>query len=291
MNRLHFATAAVFSAFAVITPALADEAPAEPVKHVRHVERAPAPVRAAPVRTAAAQPSWTGTQVGGQGGVGSMAQGFAEPGSHLYPDCTIFPTSYCSEMPFSFNGNRTLATGGGFLGYRLQLGKTVVGVEGDINGNSGSSSYSASDANTYRAESFTGSVKQGFDGSIRGRLGFLVTPETLIYGTGGLAFGSVTGSYAYSAHEIDGGGFASATGGGSWTTTRTGMTGGAGVETMLTQVLTLRLEYRYSDFGRFSETVPLSTVCGGTCTSPSSGASINLHPTFQTVRVGLGYNF
>src|SRR6516162_9343935 len=71
------ATAAIF--------AVADEAPAvaRPVRH-RQVERAPVQ-EAAPMRTAAAQPSWTGAQVGGQGGVSPMAQGFAEPGSHLFP--------------------------------------------------------------------------------------------------------------------------------------------------------------------------------------------------------------
>jgi hypothetical protein len=62
-------------------PAVADEAPAaaKPIRH-RAVERAP--VReAAPAQMAAAQPSWTGAQVGGQGGISSMAQGFAEPGA------------------------------------------------------------------------------------------------------------------------------------------------------------------------------------------------------------------
>jgi outer membrane immunogenic protein len=168
------------------------------------------------------------------------------------------------------------------------------GIEGDINAKSGSASYAAYDANHYRAESFNGSVSQGGDGSIRGRLGFLVTPWTLVYGTGGVAFGNVSGSFGYSAHEIDGlCGLpcASAVGGGSWSTTRTGATGGAGVETLITSYLTLRLEYRYTDLGRFSENVGLHTVCAGTCTSPSSNALINLHPTFQTVTVGVGYNF
>ena len=68
-------------------------------------------------------------------------------------------------------------------------------------------------------------------------------------------------------------------------------TGGAGIEALITQSLTLRLEYRYTDLGRFSESVPISTVCAGTCGSPSSAASISLHPTFQAVRVGVGYNF
>ena len=37
----------------------------------------------------------------------------------------------CSETPFSFTGNKTSATGGGFVGYRIQFGTMVVGIEGD----------------------------------------------------------------------------------------------------------------------------------------------------------------
>ena len=291
MKNLLVAATAVFGAVAVVAPAFADEAPAEP-KPVRHVEHA-APVRAAPVRTAQANPSWTGAQVGGQGGVAPMSQGFAEPGAYLFPGagtCFVFP-SYCAETPFNFTGTNTAVTAGGFIGYRIQMGTMVVGIEGDANAKSASSSYTASDSNGFRAETFTGTVKQGADGSIRGRFGFLVTPWVLVYGTGGIAFGSVTGSFGYSAHEIDGFGFASATGGGSWSTTRSGATGGAGIEAMLTQQLALRLEYRYTDLGRFNEAVPISTVCGGTCSSPSSGASVSLHPTFQAIRLGLGVNF
>jgi outer membrane immunogenic protein len=149
------------------------------------------------------------------------------------------------------------------------------------------------DSNGFRSESFYGTAKQGADGSIRGRVGYLVTPWTMVYGTGGVAFGSVSGSFSYSAHEIDSAcfGCASVTGGGSWSTTRTGVTGGGGIETLITPALTLRLEYRYTDLGNFSENVPLRTVCAGTCSSPSSNALINLHPTFQTVTVGVGYNF
>jgi outer membrane immunogenic protein len=293
MKNLLVAATAVFGAVAVIAPAFADEAPPEP-KPVRHVERA-APVHVAPAprpAPAPANPSWTGAQVGGQGGVAPMAQGFAEPGAYLFPaSCAVASDPpLCNETPFSFSGTNTTATGGGFVGYRIQMGTMVVGVEGDANAKSASSSYTYSDSNSYRAETFTGTVKQGADGSIRGRFGFLVTPWVLVYGTGGVAFGSVSGSFGYSAHEIDGGA-AYATGGGSWTTTRSGATGGAGIEAMITQALALRLEYRYTDLGRFNEVTPISTVCAGTCSSPSSGATVSLHPTFQAVRVGLGYNF
>jgi outer membrane immunogenic protein len=285
--RTLLAVTAVLGVVPIAAPAVADEAP--PVKHVRAAPRQ-APERAAPAQS---QPSWTGSQVGGQGGSSSVAQGFAEPGAYLFP-LSCLGGSLCQETPFSFNQTKTGATGGGFLGYRIQFGTMVVGIEGDANAKSISNSYAAYDTNVFRSESFNGTVKQGADGSIRGRFGFLVTPWTLVYGTGGVAFGSVSGSFGYAAHEIDGcvaPACAYATGGGSWTTTRTGATGGAGIETLITQALTLRLEYRYTDLGRFSENVGLRTFCAGTCSSPSSNALINLHPTNQAVRLGVGYNF
>jgi outer membrane immunogenic protein len=53
-----------------------------------------------------------------------------------------------------------------------------------------------------------------------------------------------------------------------------------------------RLEYRYTDFGSFSKSALVNTTClPGACSSPSPGATINLHPSLHTVRVGLGFGF
>jgi opacity protein-like surface antigen len=66
--------------------------------------------------------------------------------------------------------------------------------------------------------------------AVGARLGYLVTPSTLLYGTAG---------YTQAQFELDG--FGSQTFGGYFV--------GAGVETFLRQNWTVRLEYRYSDFG------------------------------------------
>jgi outer membrane immunogenic protein len=288
MNRSLLATAAVLAAVVIAAPAFADEAPPTEVHHARHVESAAPAAKPAPAPT----PSWTGTQVGGQGGISPMAQGFAEPGAYLFP-LACGPGALCEETPFSFSGNHTSATGGGFLGYRIQFGTIVVGLEGDANAKGGSASYNFYDTNAFRSEAFAGSVSQSWDASIRARAGFLVTPTTLAYATIGGAFGSVSGTFAYSAHETGCliAACASAVGGGSWSSNRSGLTGGAGVETMVTQALTVRLEYRYTDLGRFNEVVGINTVCAGVCSSPSSNALVSLHPTFQAVRVGVAYGF
>jgi outer membrane immunogenic protein len=85
----------------------------------------------------------------------------------------------------------------------------------------------------------------------------------------------------------------STTGGGSWSDTRVGWTAGGGIETIISAGLTLRLEYRYTDLGSYSKSLPLATTClGGVCpSSPSYNSIVNLHPTNNTVRVGLGLNF
>jgi outer membrane immunogenic protein len=196
------------------------------------------------------------------------------------------------ETPFDFTGHAVSATGGAFLGYRIQFGGIVSGFEGDINYKSAANSSALSDTNLFRTETFTGSIKQTWDGSVRGRTGYLVTPWTLIYATGGVAFGVVSGSFGYSAHDISGIGL-STTGGGSWSDTRVGCTAGGGIETIISYGLTLRIEYRYTDLGNYSKTVPLSTPCPfGVCPASASYASvINLHPTNNAVRVGVGLNF
>jgi outer membrane immunogenic protein len=51
-----------------------------------------------------------------------------------------------------------------------------------------------------------------------------------------------------------------------------------------------RLEYRYTDFGTFTKSFPVTTSCSS-CVSPCPGAAIELHPSFHTVRVGLGFSF
>jgi outer membrane immunogenic protein len=304
MNKVFLSFTAAFGAVLIAAPVLADEAPA--ARPVRHVARAPveAPARAAPVQ----QANWTGGQVGGQGGVSSMAQGFAEPGSHLFPDfgtCALPGFgSYCVETPFAFTGHNTSATGGAFLGYRAQLGWWVIGAEIDANYKSGSSSAALSDANLFRSESFYGTMKQTGDASLRLRAGVLVTPWTLVYGTGGAAVGDISGSFAYAAHENPA--FflgaclpthcASVTGGQSWSDVRTGWTAGGGIEYLVLPNVTLRVEYRYTDFGFYQKYVPLSThncvFVGATgCTAPTSNAVIDLHPTFNAVRAGVAFNF
>lgn len=299
MKRLLTSSVGLLAAFAILAPAMADEPP--PSKR-----RAVSPARAEPARAepARAQASnWSGGQVGGSNGGSFANNAFAEPGSYVCPAGYPFGQT-CFETPFSFTGNKASYTIGPFLGYRMQFGAMVVGVEGDVSYKSAEDSQYQNSTTYYavasRIDDFYGSIKQGWDGSVRGRLGMLVTPWTLVYGTGGVAFGKVSGTLTYTGTAYDcanpiGCGLTSgvATSSTTFSETRVGYTVGAGAEMQLFGPWTARIEYRYTDLGKFSQHFPVNTVCGnnGCPENPSAGASIDLHPTFQTVRIGLGLGF
>jgi outer membrane immunogenic protein len=216
---------------------------------------------------------------------------FVEPGAYNFIGCIVAP---CYETPFEFSSNKATYIIGGFLGYRQQMGNFVVGVEGDINWKSGSSSKVQNTPPPWLLyEQFTGSQKQGWDGSLRLRAGVLVTPWTLVYATGGVAVGQVTGSFSYYGADA----FGAVYGAQSWSETRVGGTVGAGVETALAAGMKARVEYRYTNLGKFSKDVPLAnTYAPGACPpgfSPGScgtSAHIDLKATNQRFLVGLGFD-
>lgn len=91
-----------------------------------------------------------------------------------------------------------------------------------------------------------------WDSSVRGRLGYAYD-RYLFYGTGGVAFGDIRNNGS--------------------SKTRTGWTLGAGVEAALTNNMTARVEYRYTDLG--------STTVGGSSASHNS----------NDLMVGVGFKF
>ena len=295
----------LLSLVAASSTAFATELPV-PTRQKAAPARAPAQPRP-PAQTAS---NWSGSQVGGFNGASGMSNAMVEPGAFLRFSPALFGSALASpssdpETPFSINGKPWSYTAGGFVGYNWQLGQYVVGVEGDggwKNGQSTSSLYTTTMA-TYlsadtavRNEAFNASMKQTWDSSVRARGGYLVTPFTLVYGTGGLAVGQESGSFSYSAQtNYAGGGYAATWGAASWSDTRVGWTLGGGVEQQIALGWKVRVEYRYTDYGSFSKNIPLAyaTTCVGCAAASaiSTNAQVNLHPAFQTIRVGLGFNF
>ncbi len=156
--------------------------------------------------------SWAGPYVGLQGG---------------------YNWGRANLTPAPTTGTANGFSGGLYTGYNWQpAGNFVVGVETDISlsGQKGSTA--------------TQSFSNPWGGTVRARAG-LAFDRFLVYGTGGLAYGSIKASNAVSSDSQ----------------IKTGWTAGAGIEGALTSKLTARLEYRYTDFGTASlTTVPTSTV-------------------------------
>jgi len=144
-------------------------------------------------------------------------------------------------------------------------------------------------------------------GTLRGRLGGLLTPTLLVYGTGGLAYGGVHGETTItqtvapfgcgSPPCVAGSGPSS----GSISETRFGWTARAGLEWLLPPHCSLKAEYLYYDLGNVSWNVkPLTffDFTGTSCPNPACGQAFSIvNPVSSTrfngdiVRVGLNYHF
>lgn len=77
-----------------------------------------------------------------------------------------------------------------------------------------------------------------------GRLGYLTSENTLVYGVLGVTNGTFEGSYS-ATDGVD-------TAGSSYDFSATGLTIGAGMETRLSSRTSLKLEYRMTDFGDYN---------------------------------------
>lgn len=283
-----------------IEPAFADEDVAKPRRERAQPRRAEP--RRVEQRQATQTSNWNGGQLGGSNGGSSVNNVFVEPGAYVCPG--FFPgVVSCFENFLSFSDRPLVYTVGAFAGYRWQFGTLVAGIEADASWKEAesTSSFARRDCfdafcDIYRVDVKHGSITQGWDASVRGRFGVLVTPWTLLYATAGVAFGEIKGSFSYSGvifvSDCCGGSdptsFARASG--SWSDIRVGGTIGAGAETEIFPGVKARLEYRYADFGTYTKNLPVTTFCDPvvSCTNPSSNVRIDLSPSFHTFRIGLG---
>jgi outer membrane immunogenic protein len=176
-----------------------------------------------------------------------------------------------------------------YAGYNWQVAPHwVVGVEGDVGFGDqttalpGFRSSPWAGSSTFAVDSL--SVKTGWDASVRGRAGYLLTPSTLVYATGGLAWQhfDVT-SVCVGATCND----ATPTSV-SNSATKTGWTFGGGLETALWGNWLLRAEYRYADFGTAAFAIARTrTGAGPTLTVDNFDTKLRTH----IASVGVAYKF
>lgn len=243
-----------------------------------HAADLKAPVyKAAPVAVAPAY-NWTGFYVGLSLGARKVdpdwtTTRYFDPGGGLIP--------FDSSPNASFDD--TAFRIGGHFGYNWLLAPAwVVGLEADIGWADNKATVGRIPGTNTGGASFS-QVEASWDGSVRARLGYLVTPAVLIYGTGGVAWQRLEARGVCPA-DTNVCNPATGTQSGSVATTRTGWTVGGGIEAYVAANWLARAEYRYADFNDFTFTALQFN-------SNAFGAVANISTVTHIVLFGISYKF
>jgi outer membrane immunogenic protein len=265
------------------------------------------PLKAPPLIS---QSNWTGFYAGGEVGYGwgDRSGGFTpnDPAAALlFGGGPGFP----GQQPVvnSVNVGRSGAVGGLEAGYNWQVGQSWVwGIEADISlsGLSGQASgTSVIQSPPLFLQTTTAQENNDWYGTFRGRLGWLATPNLLLFGTGGLAYGKTSESANYLFTGPAGGLNATTVGGFSFVCTsnatcfsgtasaiRVGWSAGGGAEWMFDQHWSAKIEYQMVDLGSDVIRVTASTVAVPGTALSSFNANFG-RDEIQVVRVGANYHF
>jgi outer membrane immunogenic protein len=226
-----------------------------------------------------AEYNWTGFYIGGNIG---YSWGTSDSTVDFYNSTTGALLGSASGS-FSMDG----VIGGGQVGYNKQTGKIVWGLEADIqaSGQQGSAAFTCVTCTPTVTETLN--QKLDWFGTVRGRLGWTVTPTVLAYVTGGLAYGDIETNGVISDPTTF-----------STSTVKAGWTVGGGVEAQISGNWTAKIEYLYMDLGSVSgglvstpiiltPCTQIRTSCALSTTFGSSGSGI----TDNILRLGVNYRF
>lgn len=218
--------------------------------------------------------AWTGFYVGlNAGGTWGNSASLSRTGFPIYarPQSAATTVPVAMGVATGLTGGQNLQSAGGFIGggqvgYNVEFGPAVVGLETDLQGVLGGeqtggltvrsfpySYYSLSrgvDLNNNEVTKSMGQKALGYIGTARARAGYLVTPTLLIYGTGGLAYGGATLRSSTDVMEISELTDELGLGHSVMSRTLVGWTAGAGVEWMFASNWSAKLDYLYYDLGR-----------------------------------------
>lgn len=223
--------------------------------------------------------SWTGFYIGGNVG---YSWGNSNTTVNFFD-----PTGLLGSAQSSFGMPGFV--GGGQIGYNWQVTNWVWGVETDIagSGERGSAVYTCTVA-MCSIGPITDSLSQKIEwfGTSRGRVGFLWTPDVLIYATGGAAYGEVKTTEAIAG---PGG-----TGTLGFNTTRLGWTVGTGAEGHIAgSNWTWQVQYLYIDLGHVSGSGGTTVVTSGVGFCDTHVCQLtpafNSHITDNVLTLGVNY--
>ena len=250
-------------------------------------------------------PVWTGLYVGiNAGGTWSSsttintttADIFGNPGVNGGPPAGVASAALATgSVPVNHSG----FIGGGQVGYNYQFYNSwVAGIEADIQGVAASNSAhlvfsQGAIVSVLLDQNLSSSTRGDYLGTVRGRLGFTITPTLLVYGTGGLAYGQTDSSTSitqiienapavpnhYSSF-------------GSISNSRVGWTAGGGGEWLFAPNWSVKVEYLYYNLGSVSYGLTPLQNFNTAGTLFTSGAPFS-RTTFRgnIVRAGLNYHF
>jgi outer membrane immunogenic protein len=206
-------------------------------------------------------PAWTGCYVGlNAGGVWGRMR---DKWTNISPSIFLPPE-------FETVGGGTIDasgfTGGGQLGCNRQIDAVVFGVEADIQYTQleGTREAFFPGDSSFRPLKFREDFQSKWLGTFRGRVGWLMNPDVLLYATGGLAVARIKtfdsfGDPATPATHVTTSG----------SRTQVGWTVGAGAEWMFAPRWSVKAEYLYVDLGSsktigfLPDTRPLSSHSHG----------------------------
>ena len=232
--------------------------------------------------------SWTGAYVGVTAGYGWGESASAV--TAIEPSIAV-PYQQLGMLPTALKPSARGFIGGGEVGYNWQSGRWVAGVEADFSysGLRGDETYAVPPVPGNNPVAMTQGAQLDWFGTVRARAGVLMTPDTLVFATGGLAYGRVKALSNIVSTEPA---FPCSTGIGLCSTgaaseTRTGWTVGGGLESRFAPNWTVKVEYLYFDLGNMSNTANSTSFFPFWNGKPIVGATSDI--TGNIVRVGLNY--
>lgn len=253
--------------------------------------------------------SWTGWYIGATAGYGWSNEGIDNHVTSTFCNVALtgcaagpaFSNALVAAIPPHLSTNPKGFIGGGEFGYNHQLGQFVLGVEADVSGadikgsdvQAGAAVPVGFPSNVVAAAS-AADQKLDFLATLRGRLGFLVTPTLLAYGTAGFAFGHVSTTTAlaeFTSQPCFCGPTPVAVAASS-SATLPGWTAGGGLEWLIAPQWSVKGEYLYYDLGTLSTTLPQLSQLNGAAV-PFFGANVSASTVVKgsIARVGVNFHF
>ncbi|QCK86986.1 porin family protein [Phreatobacter aquaticus] len=230
----------------------------------QQINRSPAPV---------AVMSWTGFYAGVQLGYGWQGQ----VSNQVYADPTLVAGGSSIGAVYGAGG----VVGGAHVGWNYQLNSLVLGIETDLDlagirrSQSPLLSYSVGTTlDPSGTNAGVARVQADWLGSLRARFGVLVSPNLLLYATGGLAYGGLKSSVVAD-------GLVSL----ALNRTAVGWTAGLGAEWAFSRNWTARLEYRHIELGTQQLNIPAGVISNNAAVYRSNLGR------FEVVRAGVSYRF